>query len=164
MLSQERLIDILSYDPLSGSFMNLTQRGKRGTPGKIAGYVNPLGYRVIRIDSENHHAHRLVWLYQYGNFPDYLIDHIHGNRDDNRLINLRPATYKQNAENQKLHSVNKSGHRGVSWDNHNQLWVACVVHMNERLRKRFKNMDDAIKAVKQMRDELYTHHRTEYSA
>lgn len=164
MVTQDRLKDVMSYDPATGDFVNTLQRGKRGTPGKKAGYLNPLGYRIIRIDSENYHAHRLVWLYQYGNFPDYLIDHINGNRDDNRLTNLRPATYKQNGENQKLHSTNKSGHRGVSWDNHSQIWVACVGHTNEKIRRRFKNLDDAIEAVKQMRDELYTHHKTEYAA
>lgn len=164
MLTQERLKEVLLYDPTTGLFTNRIQRGKRGTPGKKSGYLNPLGYRVIRIDSENHHAHRLVWLYFYGNFPSQLIDHVNGDRDDNRIINLRPASYKQNAENQKLHVTNNSGHRGISWDTQNNIWVACVGHANSKIRKRFKKLEDAVIAVKQMRDELFTHHKTEYSA
>lgn len=164
MLNQERLKKVLFYDPVTGHFTFSIRRGTKRKVGEISGYVNPLGYRVIRIDNENHHAHRLVWLYQYGNFPIELIDHINGDRDDNRLVNLRPATYKQNGENQKLHTANTSGYRGVSWDNHNRQWVACVIHMRKRFRKRFKNLEDAIKAVKEMRNELFTHHKTEYSA
>lgn len=60
-------------------------------------------------------AHRLAWLYVYGKFPDNFIDHINGITDDNRLCNLREATYYQNSINTKIRKTNTIGYRGVSY-------------------------------------------------
>jgi HNH endonuclease len=165
MITQERLKEVLTYDYTTGQFTNRISRpGGKGKIGAVVGYVNRDGYVRICIDAKYYLAHRLAWLYEYGAFPDYVLDHINGNTGDNCLVNLRPATIKQNMENQKLHSSNKSGYRGVSWDKSAKRWIASVKHQRQMVQKSFINLEDAVKAVKQMRDELFTHHKTEYAA
>lgn len=165
MLTQDRLKEVLSYDPATGIFINIVQRGQRGNIGKETGIMHHSGYIHIAIDNRNYMAHRLAWLYMTGEFPPECIDHINGKRSDNRFSNIRLATKKQNNENIPLRSDNKSGHRGVHWYKQTNRWKASVKHNGNRISVGyFKNIEDAVKAVKEMRDKLFTHHKTEYSA
>ena len=165
MITQEVLQALLIYDPVTGLFTNRVRRGNRAFVGEVAGYVNPMGYINIGLCKEYHLAHRLAWLYMHGEMPSLFIDHINGNPSDNRLSNLRLVDYKENAENQKLHSCNSSGFRGVHWNTKKQRWVAIVRHNLKIIGAgQFVKLEDAIAAVKAKRDRLFTHHRTEYSA
>jgi hypothetical protein len=98
-LTQERLKELLHYDPETGIFTNLTQRGGHAKKGAVAGTKNSIGYVCIRIDYDQYRAHRLAWLYVYGEFPEKFIDHMNEIRDDNRIINLRLATHQENLHN-----------------------------------------------------------------
>ncbi len=69
--------------------------------GKKAGYKD-IGYTRIGIDGKNYWAHRLEWLYVYGKIPDAVIDHINGDRGDNRIENLRDVSIANNISNQKM--------------------------------------------------------------
>lgn len=101
-LTVDRLRQVLSYDAAAGSFTwAIRLSGKRGA-GQPAGYVKRDGYRRISIDKHNFPAHWLAWLYAYGSWPERSLDHINGNRDDNRIANLRLATVSENAQNQPL--------------------------------------------------------------
>lgn len=164
MLTHDRLIELLVYDPATGVFMNRVTRG-RTAAGKVVGCSNNCGYTVIRLDDELYLAQRLAWMWVYGQWPSDDIDHINGVRNDNRIENLRPATRKQNLENQALHPRNTSGHRGVSWDRRRQKWVAYVTHNRKRVQiGRFAGVDEAALAAKVKRDDLFTHNKTEYAA
>jgi hypothetical protein len=100
ILSQARLHELLHYDPETGVFTWKKHRGRRAVVGSVAGRYHPSGHRVIRVDITSYYAHRLAWIYVHGSIPDGLvIDHINNVRDDNRLVNLRPATYQLNAQN-----------------------------------------------------------------
>lgn len=82
---------------------------------KEAGTITGHGYRYIRVNGKMMLAHRMAWLMAYGEDPEgLLIDHINGDRLDNRIENLRVATYSQNSANAKRHSRNKSGLKGAS--------------------------------------------------
>jgi len=74
------------------------------------------GYLQIYIDRRPYLAHRLAWLYVHGEWPGSgYIDHVNGNKLDNRLNNLREATNGQNMQNQvRPHKNNRSGYLGVS--------------------------------------------------
>jgi hypothetical protein len=73
-------------------------------------------------------VHRLVWLWVKGHYPDsgLTIDHINGDRGDNRFANLRPATNSQQKANCGLRATNTSGYKGVSWDKPSRKWRAKI--------------------------------------
>lgn len=100
MINQKRLKEVLDYDPATGVFTWRVELNARGKVGDPAG-CNSWGYRVIRIDGRLYGAHRLVWLYVHGRWPDAMIDHVNGDRSDNRIENLREANSVQNAHNAK---------------------------------------------------------------
>lgn len=112
MITQDILKEQLLYDPLTGLF---TFRNKKGgmPAGSVAGYVQKDGYIAISVNGVQYKAHRLAWLYSYGRFPEYYLDHINMRKDDNRIDNLRIATRSQNHMNRKAYVNNKLGTKGV---------------------------------------------------
>ena len=100
-LTAERLRSALSYNEETGEFRRLASGGMRCPAGSIAGTTKPNGYRQIAIDSVIFLAHRLAWLHVHGVWPDGQIDHINGNRADNRLDNLRDVTQAINQQNRR---------------------------------------------------------------
>ena len=105
-----------------GDLITIKASGRNSKLNKIAGCINGKGYRVIRINKKLYLAHRLIWLYEYGNFPEHQLDHINGNRQDNRLVNLREVTHKENCKNQRLSKNNNTGIAGVGWHKASGKW------------------------------------------
>jgi hypothetical protein len=98
MLNKERLDELLDYSPDSGLFTWKVNRRGKAKSGCIAGSKNGQGYILIKIDGKFYFAHRLAWLVTHGTFPINMIDHIDGNRENNKINNLREATAEQNME------------------------------------------------------------------
>ena len=147
MLTQSELKGMFSYDAETGYFKRLSCISTRFKTGSIAGGKNFNGYIIITIKGKRHRAHRLVWLYCYGVFPDDYIDHINGDKEDNRLMNLRNVTNKDNGKNQKLSKTNSSGVTGVCWHNRDKKWVAQIrVNDKNKYLGGFSDVGDAIKA------------------
>jgi HNH endonuclease/AP2 domain len=116
MITQSRLQSLLSYNPETGIFVWRLHNSKRTKNSSSAGCLNKdTGYIQIKIDGHLYRAHRLAWFYVYGNFPIHQIDHINGNRSDNRIENLREATHLQNQHNQTKPRANNTGYKGVSF-------------------------------------------------
>ncbi len=101
------------------------------------------GYLSGRIFRTLYRAHRIGWLLHYGEWPTHQIDHINGDRSDNRMINLRDVAASDNRKNQRLRSDNSSGTFGVDWDKNRQKWSARIGH---KYLGRFESKDDAIAA------------------
>jgi hypothetical protein len=104
-LTAERLRELLEYDPETGVFTRKTDIILRNglcvaRAGDIAGYVSQ-GYRLCSVDSRVYKTHRLAWLYVYGEWPHQNIDHINGDRTDNRIANLRDVSQLVNTQNQR---------------------------------------------------------------
>jgi len=156
MLTQERLKEVVDYNPETGIFTWRCAQGKRtDLIGQTAGFdVN--GYIGIRIDYERYPAHRLAWLYVHGRWPVNEIDHRDRVRSNNRINNLREATHEQNLWNQggRAWSTSK-GIRGVSWDTQTSKWRATItIRKKTKSLGRFEKQDEA-RAVREAAERLY---------
>lgn len=127
MLTQERLKELLEYDPETGVFVRLVAR-TNAREGSIAGSTHSQGYLTVWIDGKHHKCHRLAWLYVHGRWPASMIDHINGVKTDNRIANLREATRSENIQNRSTaYSNNKSsGVLGVYWHEQAGKWQAKI--------------------------------------
>lgn len=99
----------------NGEFIRLVKTGQSTKVGDIAGGPNPDGYQRVKISGKTYLTHRLVWLYETGSWPINELDHINGNKQDNRIENLRDVTRSENLQNlYRPTRGNPSGFLGVS--------------------------------------------------
>lgn len=124
-LTAETLRATLSYDKVTGAFRWLNCK-KSYLNGSLAGCINSSGYLVIRIEGTLYYGHRLAWLYETGEWPEFEIDHEDLRKSNNIFGNLRPATHLENLKNTKIRSTNKSGYKGVYFNNRQQQWHATI--------------------------------------
>lgn len=128
MLTQAELKQLLHYDPETGLFTWLVRSAARVKIGDVAGGLNPDGYHLIKICGKKQLAHRLAWLYVYGNWPKNQIDHINRVKNDNKISNLRDVTQQQNQWNLDKRKDNTSGYPGVySLKNRNKHRVSIYM-------------------------------------
>lgn len=120
-LSADRLRELLDYNLETGIFTWKVGR----YCGQRAGTVERSGYRRIRIANRCWKEHRLVWLYVHGAEPTETLDHINGDKTDNRVANLRPCSSAENQQNRRKASKrSKSGVLGVY--QFRGLWLSRV--------------------------------------
>jgi hypothetical protein len=131
VIDANTLREALAYDQETGAFTWRTKHGHM-LAGTSAGSISHYGYVEIRLQKKLYKAHRLAWLYVHGEWPAEQIDHINGNKADNRLCNLRPATNRENARNKPAYKRNTSGIKGVSWSKVSQKWMAMVTNEDGR--------------------------------
>jgi len=130
ILTQERLKELLSYNPETGVFVWLKKPSPQVNIGNVAGCTHPSGYCYIKINRKMYPSHRLAWLYMAGTFPPDETDHINRDKTDNRFANLRAVTKSENQHNAGKYKCNKSGYRGVCYDKANKNWRAQIVLNN----------------------------------
>lgn len=145
MLSHENISAIINYDPQTGIFVWKERLGVHKSwntkyAGKIAGNPDAYGYLTLPFERKAYKAHRVAWMFITGFMPssDIEVDHINGDRADNRACNLRLANNRQNAVNAKLRSDNKSGVKGVS--KRNNRWVVQIA--DHGVKRHLGNYDD----------------------
>lgn len=136
VISHERLLDLLAYDPWTGLFK---WRNNPSCLNEYAGYDLPKGYKGIKIDGVRYQLHRLAWFYHYGSWPIQYIDHIDGNPSNNAIANLRDVPMNINAQNKRTAPSNarttkvlgvyqiKSG-RFQAQIKKDKIWYNCGVH------------------------------------
>ncbi len=122
MISHARLLELLSYDPLTGFFAWRQDRPGHVKAGDCAGSLKKDGYISINVDGRRYKAHRLAWFYVHGRWPNGDLDHRSLNRAENWIANLREGTRSQNMGNIRAHS----GLKGVSFDSRRGQWRARI--------------------------------------
>jgi len=153
-INQERLKELLHYDPETGVFKWKIAISYRIRVGDVAGCFDDDGYIKIVMFNKAYRAHRLVWLYVHGKFPEDCMDHINGIKDDNRIINLRAVTHAENNKNLPLRKDNTSGYIGVGWDKGKNKWRVSISNVHYG---RFKSKSDAIARAKEVYKKLGYH-------
>lgn len=157
--SLDRVRELLHYNPETGKFTWIVSLSNRAKPGSNAGSPNNKGYIEIKIDGAAYKAHRLAWLYVYGEDPgEQEIDHKDLHKGNNRISNLRLATRKQNNENIGTPRNNTSGVRGVSFQAKDNIWTAYIYHNKKRIHLgRFSDLRSASAARQSAQSQLFTH-------
>lgn len=164
----EYLKSRLSYDPASGCIFWLPRpqthfKNNRAYQAWVARFQNKQGftaikgkgYKVGKLDDQTLLAHRVAWALHYGEWPDGEIDHINGNPADNRIVNLRVVTPKENARNKRIDARNATGTPGVYWHKEAGKWCAGI-GKREKLGY-FSDFDEAVKARKAAEQRLGYH-------
>lgn len=140
-LTQESLKELLHYNPLTGEFTwkersskwMEDERNRRSWNAKFAGKPagtlftkSKTGYQSIElcIFNKKYRAHRLAWLYMTGHLPEQQIDHIDQDARNNKWVNLREASFRDNSRNRCIHNNNTSGVVGVVWRKDRSKWAA----------------------------------------
>lgn len=100
-LTHEKLLESIHYDPETGVFTRLKSDSHSAVLGLIKGNPMGAGYKSVRIGGNKYYMHRLAWFYVHGAWPRHNIDHINGDRTDNRIANLRDVTQAENLQNMR---------------------------------------------------------------
>lgn len=131
--SVSRLRQVLRYE--SGSLYWIKKpdpMAHRAVVGEEAGRTRTSKYDDIQIDGCRMKAHHIVWALHYGEYPARFIDHINGNKTDNRIENLRLATASDNASNCASAHNSTSPYLGVSFKTASKAWVAQIYKLGKK--------------------------------
>jgi hypothetical protein len=128
-------------------------RRKRINVGDRVGTQGKDGYRRLCYKGKFYMEHRLIYLLHHGELPP-LLDHINGDPTDNRVENLRRATYAENNSNSVHPST--SGVKGVTWDSTRNKW-RCQIHvLNKNYNLgRFDTIEEAKATMDEARARLH---------
>jgi hypothetical protein len=152
-LTQERLKNLLDYNPYTGIFRwRVTRRNQTAREGNIAG-TETLGYWSTKIDGQRYRAHQLAWFYETGEWATKL-DHRDNDKLNNRFKNLRLCTRRQNRCNAKTNSNNTSGQKGV-YKRVDRWGASIVVDGKNKWLGTFETFEGASNARTQAADEEY---------
>jgi hypothetical protein len=129
-VNKEILNDIFNYQ--DGSLFWKKNTGRRTKIGDIAGRSCSNGYRMVGLFKRAYLEHRLIFMFHNGYFPKE-VDHIDGDKLNNKIENLRPASHLENLLNQKIRTNNVSGHKNVGWASREQKWrVRLTVNRKDK--------------------------------
>ena len=125
MITQAQVLEL--YDYKDGElYWKKNTDGKRAIGSKAGGNcVNSEGRKSISVYGKRYPASRIIFLHQNGYLP-FMVDHINGIKTDNRIENLRPATYPENNRNARIRTDNSSGCKNVSWAKDRQKWCVAI--------------------------------------
>jgi hypothetical protein len=114
------------YVPSTGKLLWKNHHYYNDLVGKEAGNITSQNYRVTRLNYIHWYHHEIIWIMHFGAKNGLEIDHISGDRSDNRLENLRLVTRGQNVKNRGLSKNNKTGINGICWVKTRNYWSVSI--------------------------------------
>lgn len=126
MITQQLIANTFEYRNGLLYWKGVTHPNKDYLRDKPAGSMHKTGYRHISWMGKIHKAHRLIFMLHHGYLPQE-VDHINGDRADNRIENLRAANRSENQCNRPALANNTSGYAGVSWHKASKAWTVRVM-------------------------------------
>lgn len=169
-LSYKDVASVMSYDPASGKLFWLERHQGHfmsSNPGRCKSWntqhagreaftaTGHDGYKLGLILRRRERAHRLAWLLFHKKWPDHLIDHIDGDKSNNRIKNLRDVPMSVNLKNASRNIRNTSGVNGVSWDKRGKKWYAQITVNGKRINL---GLHDTIESASAARAEVNAAH------
>lgn len=151
MITQTELKELLHYDQDTGIFTWLKSKGNIKA-NILAGYKDNKKYIHIKVNNKTYLAHRLAWLYMYGEIPNTYIDHIDGNPENNKISNLRLASKNENQWNRKVNKNSTSKVKNIWFDKkRNKFAVVIQANNKQKMIGRFNTLEEAIIASNEAR-------------
>jgi len=126
MITQQAIADCFEYRDGYLYWKGASHPNKQYLLDKPAGSMHKTGYRHITWQGKIQKAHRLIFMLHHGYMPPE-VDHINGDRADNRIENLRAANRSENQCNRFALASNTSGYPGVSWHKKSKAWLVRVM-------------------------------------
>lgn len=150
--TKDYLNNIFYYE--NGNLYWKVKKGANALEGKKAGSYSNTGYFNVVVNNVKYRLHRVIFMWHYGFLPKE-VDHINGDKLDNRIENLRAATKSQNLRNMKIKKTNTSGYKNVSWRKDINKWeVHLMAFGKNKFIGYFKDLELA-GLVAQMAREKY---------
>lgn len=141
MITQQLVAECFAHRDGKLYWKKVAHPNKQYLVGQEAGSIHQTGYRHVTWLGKVHKVHRLIFLLEYGYLP-LEVDHINGNRQDNRLENLRSANRSENQCNRGVIASNTSGYLGVSWHKKSKAWCVRVMKNGKTVvQQYFKDLE-----------------------
>jgi hypothetical protein len=154
MFTIDELKSILHYSPETGVFSAVVDR-PRAKAGEEVGTILPNGYVHIMVRGKFCKGHRLAWFYMTGEWPSEQIDHINGERSDNRWCNLRECSNEQNSLNRRKYRNNSTSVTGVYWHKKSQRYAASIDFNRKRINLGYFDSVEAAAVVRRAAELKY---------
>lgn len=141
-LTRCEILKLYSYNESTG----ILKRVDKSVSGQ---YISKNGYIRVRYKRKSCGAHRVIWFYKTGTWPDCDVDHIDHDRQNNKWENLRLVSRADNMRNATQSKANRSGFTGVGWCKQQGQWRAQIMVNGKSIKLgRFDKLEEAIRARK----------------
>lgn len=144
MITEQLVREVFYFDKEVGKLYWKKPTSKRVKKGEEIKTLDRHGYYKVGLNNKEYLVHRVVWLYVYGYYPENLIDHIDGNKLNNKIENLREANKFCNSLNSKTRKDNTSNIRGVYFDKNNKKWYAQIKDNKRYFLGYYDSYDEAV--------------------
>lgn len=154
--SLDDLNRLFTFNKETGELFWKVSLSKSVKIGERAGTLKPNGYRTIQINGKLYREHRIVYALFYGKQPEFEIDHIDANKQNNSPKNLRISNRNTNCQNRTKRADNTSGYKNVFWKNETKKWQVKICAFGKTYHFGcYLNIEDAAEIAEKQRKILH---------